>query len=137
MAKKHLAAMIEDSCRRYHREIAMRYKENGAWQEITYGDLGEKIRQVSSALIGLGVQPGDMVGIFSQNCPEWSIADFGILGAGAVTVPIYATNTAGQAEYIVRDADLKAIFVGDDDQLAKIQSFAAQQILHKKNLSRT
>ncbi|MDJ0811973.1 MAG: long-chain fatty acid--CoA ligase [Desulfobacterales bacterium] len=126
MAKKHLAAMLEDSCRRHHQKVAMRYKESGLWQEITYGDLGEKVRQVSSALIALGIQAGDMVGIFSQNRPEWTIADFGILGAGAVSVPIYATNTAAQAEYIASDADLKAIFVGDDDQLAKVQSFAAQ-----------
>ncbi len=126
MAKKHLAAMLEDSCRRHHQNVAMRYKESGLWQEITYGDLGEKVRQVSSALIALGIQAGDMVGIFSQNRPEWTIADFGILGAGAVSVPIYATNTAAQAEYIASDADLKAVFVGDDDQLAKVQSFAAQ-----------
>jgi long-chain acyl-CoA synthetase len=126
MAKQHLAAMIDASCRRHGREIAMRYKSDGTWQAITYGDLGEKIRQVSRALIDMGIQPGDMVGIFSQNRPEWSIADFGILGAGAVSVPIYATNTAAQTEYIVRDAELRMIFVGDDHQLAKVQSFAAQ-----------
>jgi long-chain acyl-CoA synthetase len=126
MAEKHLSSMIANSCRRHHQQIAMRCKRDGVWQEITYGDLGEHIRQVSCALIALGIQPGDMVGIFSQNRPQWSIADFGILGAGAVTVPIYATNTAEQAEYIVRDADLRAIFVGDETQLAKIQSFAAR-----------
>ncbi len=126
MAQKHLAAMIGDSCRRHHQDNAMRYKSGGTWQAITYGELGEKIQQVSNALIALGIQSGDMVGIFSQNCPEWAMADFGILGAGAVTVPIYATNTAEQAEYIVRDADMKAIFVGDADQLAKVQSFAAK-----------
>jgi long-chain acyl-CoA synthetase len=126
MAKQHLAAMVDASCRRHGQEIAMRYKSDGAWQAITYGDLGEKIRQVSKALIAMGIQPGDMVGIFSQNRPEWSIADFGILGAGAVSVPIYATNTAAQAEYIVRDAELRMIFVGDANQRAKVQSFAAQ-----------
>ncbi len=126
MAKQHLAAMVDASCRRHGQEIAMRYKSNGAWQAITYRDLGEKIRQVSGALIAMGIQPGDMVGIFSQNRPEWTIADFGILGAGAVSVPIYATNTADQAEYIVRDAELRMIFVGDDKQLAQVQSFAAQ-----------
>jgi long-chain acyl-CoA synthetase len=126
MAEKNLASMIESSCRRHRQEIAMRRKRNGAWQAISYADLGEQIRQVSCALIALGIQPGDMVGIFSQNCPEWAIADFGILGAGAVSVPIYATNTADQAEYIVNDADLKAIFVGDDTQLEKVQSFAAR-----------
>ncbi len=126
MAKKHLAAMIADSCDRHRKTTAMRYKENGVWQTISYGDLGEKIRRVACALIARGIQPGDMIGIFAHNCPEWTVADFGILGAGAVSVPIYATNTAAQAEYIVADADLKAIFVGDEDQLSKVLSCAAR-----------
>lgn len=126
MTRKHLAAMIGDSCHRYRRHIAMRYKTDDVWQTITYGELGEKIRQVANALIDLGIQPGDMIGIFSQNRAEWTIADFGILSAGAVSVPIYTTNTATQVEYVVRDADLRALFVGDRNQLAKVQSFAAQ-----------
>lgn len=126
MANQHLATMIAESCRRFRHHTAMRYKSDGAWQEIGYGDLGRKIRQVSNALIAMGIQSGDMIGIFSQNRFEWAIADFGILDAGAVSVPIYATNTAAQAEYIARDADLRVIFVGDRDQLDKVQSFAAQ-----------
>jgi long-chain acyl-CoA synthetase len=126
MAKKHLAAMIDDSCRRHRHATAMRHKRDGVWQTISYAALGEKLRQVANALIDLGIAPGEMVGIFSQNRPEWAIADFGILSAGAVSVPIYATNTAPQAEYIVRDADLRVLFVGDADQLAKVQSFAGR-----------
>ncbi len=126
MANQHLAKMIVESCRRFGHQTAMHYKTDGAWQEISYGDLGLKIRQVANALIAMGIQSGDMIGIFSQNRFEWAVADFGILAAGGVSVPIYATNTAAQAEYIVRDADLRVIFVGDRDQLDKVQSFAAQ-----------
>ena len=120
MANQHLAKMIVESCRRFGHQTAMHYKTDGAWQEISYGDLGLKIRQVSNALIAMGIQSGDMIGIFSQNRFEWAVADFGILAAGGVSVPIYATNTADQAEYIARDADLRVIFVGDRDQLDKV-----------------
>ena len=124
MEQRHLADMIAQSCRRHADQVAMRYKSDGAWQAITYGELGGRIQRIAAALTAMGVRAGDRVGIFSQNCAEWAIADFGILTVDAVTVPIYATNTAGQAEYIVRDAGLKVIFVGDGAQYAKVTSFA-------------
>ncbi len=58
-----------------------------------------------------------MVGVFARNAPEWSIADFAILSVRAVSVPIYATNTASQAQYIALDAGLKLVFVGDQDSV--------------------
>ena len=68
-----------------------------------------------------------MIGIFSSNMPEWAMADFAILSIQAVSVPIYATNTAKQAEFIVSDADIKIVFVGDQVQYDKVISFMAEQ----------
>jgi len=124
MSDKHLAKMILQKAKEHGDHIAMRYKTGEEWNEISYHALGEKIRTAALALIELGVREGDMVGIFSQNRPEWAITDFGILCAKAVTVPIYATNTAKQAEYIVNDAQIKIIFVGDREQYEKVVSFA-------------
>ena len=107
MEQRHLAAMIAHSCHRHADRVAMRYKSGEVWRDITYRELGEHIRQVAAALTAMGVQAGDRVGIFAHNCAEWAIADFGILAVDAVTVPIYATNTAAQAEYIARDAGLR------------------------------
>jgi len=121
MENRHLATMIAQSCRNFGARIAMRYKSGDNWQAISYSDLGEKIQRITAALIQMGVTAGDRVGIFSQNCAEWAITDFAILSVDAVTVPIYATNTAEQAAYIVRDAGLAAIFVGDDDQYRKVR----------------
>ena len=129
MEDRHLAAMIAQSCRQYGSRVAMRYKSGEDWQEITYRELGEQIRCMAAALLKMGVQPGDRVGIFSQNRAEWAIADFGILSVDAVTVPIYATNTSSQAEYIVRDAGMQVIFVGDEEQYAKVKAFADQDDL--------
>lgn len=103
----------------------MRYKAGAAWNSISYAELGEKIQAVAKALLESGIQEGDMVGIFARNAPEWAIADFGILSVKAVSVPIYATNTAKQAEYIASDAGLKVILVGDQAQFDKVMSFRA------------
>ncbi|MFN2372071.1 MAG: long-chain fatty acid--CoA ligase [Candidatus Krumholzibacteriia bacterium] len=91
---------------------AMRHQREGAWQEITYGDMAARIDRLATALVGLGVEPGDRVGIFSPNGPEWIVADYAALSIRAVTVPIYATSTAEQARLIVRDAGLKVLFAG-------------------------
>jgi len=118
--------MITQRCRQYGNQVAMRYKSGENWQEITYHELGERIQRTAAALLKMGVQAGDRVGIFSQNRAEWAIADFGILSVDAVTVPIYATNTSSQTEYIVRDAGVEVIFVGDEEQHNKIKAFADQ-----------
>jgi long-chain acyl-CoA synthetase len=125
MGKDHLAFMIRESARTLGARTAMRHKDGAAWRSISYAELGDRIQASAKALLESGVQEGDMVGIFSQNGPEWAVADFGILTAKAVSVPIYATNTAKQAEYIVRDGDLKVVFVGDQGQYDKIMSFKA------------
>src|SRR5512135_3312395 len=125
MSKEHLAFMIRDSVRAHGAKTAMRYREGGAWHSISYAELGEKTQAVAKALLESGIQEGDTVGIFARNAPEWAIADFGILSARAVSVPIYSTNTARQAEYIASDAGLKIAFVGDQAQYDKVMSFKA------------
>ncbi|MFO7568637.1 MAG: long-chain fatty acid--CoA ligase [Smithellaceae bacterium] len=132
MKKEHLASMIQESIEKFGDKTAMRYKEGDQWKSISYQELGSRIRQTAAALLEEGISEGDMVGIFSQNRPEWAIADFAILSIKAVSVPIYATNTARQTEYIVGDADLKIIFVGDQVQYDKVQSFKAAQKQLKK-----
>jgi long-chain acyl-CoA synthetase len=125
MGKDHLAFMIRDSVRAHGAKTAMRYRDGGAWHSISYAELGEKIQTVAKALLESSIQEGDMVGIFARNGPEWAMADFGILSAKAVSVPIYSTNTAKQAEYIASDAGLKLVFVGDQVQYDKVMSFKA------------
>jgi len=123
----HLAAMIRDNGRRFATRPAMRFKDSDSWHSISYAELGDRIRSTSKALVEAGVRAGDMVGIFAANRPEWTITDFAILGVAAVSVPIYATNTAAQAAYVVNDADISVIFVGDQTQYDKI--VAARQTM--------
>src|SRR5690606_10790680 len=106
---------------------AMRYEVDGSWRSISYEALGEQIQVAAKALLDLGIRPGDKIGIFSPNRPQWAIVDFAITSVGAVAVAIYATETAKGAEYIARDAELRLVFVGGQAQYDKVESFMATQ----------
>ncbi|HOF05650.1 MAG TPA: long-chain fatty acid--CoA ligase [Syntrophales bacterium] len=132
MPEKHLALMAAKQVKKYGARTALRYREQGQWQDISWQEVGERIRATAKGLLVLGVPEGGMVGIFSQNCPEWTIADFGILSVRGVSVPIYATNTAKQAEYIVDEAEISVIFVGGADQYRKAAAVAGVSKYLKK-----
>ncbi len=120
MQKQHLAQLILESCRRFADRPALKLKVNGVWQSDSYADLGAKIEAASQALLADGIGLQTMVGIFSQNRPEWTIADLAVMSIRAVAVPIYATNTASQAAYIAADCAMALVFVGDQKQYDKI-----------------
>ena len=122
MSKQHLADMIFQSAQTYADETAMRIKIDGQWQSHSYEEIGSTVRQIGRALLALGVQPGDRIGIFSQNRPEWTLVDFGILSVRAISVPIYATNTKNQVAYIIDDTKMAIIFTGDQENYDKIQA---------------
>lgn len=97
----------------------------GEWESVKWGEFAGKIRAIAKALIDLGLQPGEMCAIFSQNRAEWAISDLGILSTRAVSVPIYATNSREEAEYIVNDAGVKILFTGDQEQYDKAKAILA------------
>lgn len=84
------------------------------FEEVPWGELIHRVRAASEALVGLGVRPGDRVCIFSATRLDWCVADLAIVGAGAVTAPIYAANTPAEVEHIVNDSGARAVFVDHD-----------------------
>jgi long-chain acyl-CoA synthetase len=123
MTSDHLGRTIHESGRRFASQPAMRVQGPAGWRSITYAELGVVVRAAAAALVAAGVAPGDRVGIFSPNRAEWTMADAAILSVGAVTVPIYATNTTEQAAYVVRDAAIGLLFVGGQQQLDRVVEF--------------
>ncbi len=101
-------------------------KVAGAWKPISAADFGFTVRALSLGLNGLGVQPGDRVAILSENRPEWAMADYAILCAGAWSVPIYPTLPAAQIAPLLQDCGARAIFVSSLEQLGKILTIKAQ-----------
>ena len=107
-------------------KVAAQVKVSGAWRDVTWGEMDKQARAVSAGLVKLGVQPKQMVSVMSNTKLEWVIADLGILGAGATTVPVYQSNTPDDVEYILNDAGSVALFVEDDTQLKKIRGIRAK-----------
>lgn len=111
-----------DAVDRYGNPRAQMHRGPKGWQSVSATGMLRRIAGLAKALTDLAVQPGDRVGIFAPNCPEWHVADFAIQGIGAVTVPVYFRESADRLTYIVRDSGARvAVTVGAEqaEQLAK------------------
>jgi len=105
---------------KYGDRIALREKRYGLWKKISWMEYGEHVKFAGYGLISLGLKRGDMASIISSTRPEWLFADLGIQAAGAITVPIYETNSTPQVKYILEDAGARFVVVEDEEQLDKI-----------------
>ena len=103
------------------RRPVMKYKVNGAYVGLSYGELKRKVELFAFGLASLGVKKGDRVSIISENRPEWAVCDLAMACLGAVNVPIYPTMTAKQNEFIFNDAGVKLVIVSNQFQLNKVQ----------------
>jgi long-chain acyl-CoA synthetase len=101
---------------------AFRLHDGAGWKLMSFAEADTAARELAAGLVGAGLVPGDRVCLLSQTRVEWALCDVAILMAGGVTVPIYASNTAEQCEFIVRDAGAKLLIVEDDGQRDKIAS---------------
>lgn len=95
-------------------------KKEGEYQPVSWKQARVEIEETALGLLDLGIQPGDRVAIFSENRPEWAIADLGILSAGGVTVPIYATLTGKETEYILRNSGARVLFTSNTEMMGKV-----------------
>jgi long-chain acyl-CoA synthetase len=111
---------------RFNKPDALQVKRDGAYVPISHREMLERVRRTALGLRALGIQAGDRVAILSENRPEWAIADFACLTACLTDVPIYPTLPAEQIPYILRDAGAVAIFVSNEEQMAKIRQIRAQ-----------
>jgi long-chain acyl-CoA synthetase len=123
MALVHLSRLIRESAKSFGPREAMRHRDAQGWHSITYAELSARVEAMARALVSAGITAGDRVAIFAPNSPDWAIADFGVLMAGAVGVPIYATDTGKQAEQVFLDAGARLVFVGGQEQHDKAVAF--------------
>ncbi|KAA8820594.1 long-chain fatty acid--CoA ligase [Bifidobacterium rousetti] len=90
------------------------YQDDGrAWHTVSAASMLARVREVAKGLIGLGVRPGTMVAIYSATCYEWGVVDFACAAIGAVSVPIYETDSERQAASIITDTSPLIAFAGD------------------------
>lgn len=110
-----LSTLIHSQARQYGDRVALRYKdyEAQAWKDISWNEFSRRVRLVSNALLHLHVGVQENVAVFSQNKPECLFVDFGAYAVRAVTIPFYATSSEMQVKYMVTDASIRYIFVGE------------------------
>ncbi len=109
-----------DSVKSRGERVAMREKDLGIWQEISWSHYGEKAKLTGLALHTLGLEKGNVVSIASEGNPEWLYTDMGTIGAGGISSGVYTTDSAAQVNYLVNDSATKFYFAENEEQLDKI-----------------
>jgi long-chain acyl-CoA synthetase len=105
----------------YRTQAGMKQGSQAAtWETISAKEMLRRVAGLSRALAELGIRPGDRVGLFAPNCPEWAIADFAIQGLGAVSVPAYFHESLDRLTYILKDSGARVVFTAGEDEARKI-----------------
>ena len=112
-----MAAVFQINAEKHADRAYASYKKDGAWVDISWHSMNEKVHNLAYYLISKGIGKGDKVGLFSPNNWEWHLTAFAINSIGAVDVPIYATNSSEEAEYVLNNSDSKLCFVGTQNHL--------------------
>jgi long-chain acyl-CoA synthetase len=111
---KTLNDLFNFAVERYRDEPIVRFKRNGNWQSLTYGEFARRVRELALGLYELGIRKDDKLALWSENRPEWNVADLAVLALGAVDVPIYTTQSRHNVEYILNNSETRAIFVSSE-----------------------
>ncbi len=114
----HLSKLIHEQAARYGQRTALTWRDYSCncWKPVSWAEFSNFVRRTSIALLKLGVDVQERIGVFSQNKPECLYADFGAYGIRAVTVPFYATSSGAQVSYMINDAEIRYVFVGEQQQ---------------------
>lgn len=117
----HLSVLIHDLAKKYGGRAALTFQNFGdnKWKTISWNQFSLRVKQVSNALLNLGVKPQENIAVFSQNCVQYLYTDFGAYGVRAVSIPFYATNSEQQILYVLNDAQVRFLFVGEQEQYDK------------------
>ncbi len=123
----HLSHLPYEQAKKYKARTAFEYQDydSEAWKSISWMEFAQKVHRVSMALLTLGVEVQENIGVFSQNCLPYLLTDYGAFGVRAVTIPFYATSSEQQLQYVINDAGIRFIFVGEQEQYDKARRVQA------------
>ena len=117
----HLSSLIHDQAKNYGNREVLIYKDFGGseWKSYSWNQFSDTVKKVSNALLNLGVKVQENLGVFSQNSVQYLFCDFGAWGIRAVTIPFYATSSEQQIQFMISDAKIRFLFVGEQEQYDK------------------
>ena len=118
MTSSYLSRLVPQQAEKYGNKVVLKYRDyaTATWIPVTWTQFADTVRQVSNALLALGAEVQENVGVFSQNKPECLYVDFGAFADRVVTIPLYATSSEAQVHYILEDASIRFLFVGEQYQ---------------------
>lgn len=112
----NIAEYLNINAEKYPLKPALGFKKYEEWKEINWKQFRTVVFKMANALKNFGIKENDKVAIYSENSAEWICFDLAVIALGAITVPIYATNSAEQTEYILNDSEARIILVGNQEQ---------------------
>ena len=117
----HLSVLIHEQAKKYGTKPVITFRNFGSlkWKTVTWNQFSLRVKQVSNAMLNLGIKPQENIAVFSQNCIHYLYTDFGAYGVRAVTIPFYATSSEQQIQYVINDAAARFLFVGEQEQYDK------------------
>ena len=123
----HLAMLIHEQAKQYGDREVLIYKDFGGteWKSYSWNEFSTAVKRVSNALLNLGVKVQENIGVFSQNSAQYLFCDFGAWGIRAVTIPFYATSSEQQIQFMLTDAKIRILFVGEQEQYDKARRVQA------------
>ena len=123
----HFAELIPRQAEKYGNRTALKHRDNatGKWLKISWREFSDKVMLTAKAMAEFGIKVQENIGVYSQNMPQCLYTDFGAYGNRVVSIPMYATNSPGQIEYIINDAKIRTLFVGE--QLQYNNAFKVQK----------
>lgn len=123
--RHHLSVLIHEQAKKYGSRGALTFRSFGSlkWKTVSWKQFSLRVKQVSNALVDFGLKPQEKIGVFAQNCIQYLYTDFGAYGVRAVSIPFYATSSEQQIQYIINNAQIRFLFVGEQEQYNKAHRF--------------
>lgn len=117
----HLSVLIHEQAKKYGSRPALTFRHFGSkkWSSVSWNQFSVRVKQVSNALLNMGLKPQESIAVFSQNCIQYLYTDFGAYGVRVISIPFYATSSEQQIQYMIHDAGVKVLFVGEQEQYDK------------------
>ena len=125
-AKYHYAVLIHEQAKKYGTKPVITFRNFGSleWKSVSWNQFSMRVKQVSNALINLGLKPQERIAVFAQNCIQYLYTDFGAYGVRVITIPFYASSSEQQIQYMIQDASIRYVFVGELNSITKHTAYS-------------
>lgn len=123
----HLSVLIHEQAKKYGSKTALTFRSFGSlkWKNVSWNQFSMRVKEVSNALLNLGMKTQETIAVFAQNCIQYLYTDFGAYGVRVISIPFYATSSEQQIQYMIQNASVRFLFAGEQEQYDKAHRVAA------------